>query len=123
MMPPHSLSPGGSPSWVSCWFHRAEGAWGEGSSPGQLRLSLLPGPSALCTQVKHEQLLKHQERMIRDMELAVARRETITTRAEGHSKTDKQFLTRTDFHHKQTELRRKIRDVHKVGGPVTRRGT
>lgn len=74
-------------------------------------------------KVKHEQLLKHQERMIRDMELAVARRETITTRAEGHSKTDKQFLTRTDFHHKQTELRRKIRDVHKVGGPVTRRGT
>nr|KAF6455148.1 coiled-coil domain containing 40 [Rousettus aegyptiacus] len=65
-------------------------------------------------KVKHEQLLKHQERMIRDMELAVARRETITTRAEGHSKTDKQFLTRTDFHHKQTELRRKIRDVHKA---------
>ncbi|XP_039715292.1 coiled-coil domain-containing protein 40 isoform X2 [Pteropus medius] len=64
-------------------------------------------------KVKHGQLLKQQERMIRDMELAVARRETIVTRAEGHSKIDKQFITRTDFHHKQTELRRKIRDVHK----------
>ncbi|ELK12282.1 Coiled-coil domain-containing protein 40 [Pteropus alecto] len=65
-------------------------------------------------KVKHGQLLKQQERMIRDMELAVARRETIVTRAEGHSKIDKQFITRTDFHHKQTELRRKIRDVHKA---------
>ncbi|XP_023378784.1 coiled-coil domain-containing protein 40 [Pteropus vampyrus] len=65
-------------------------------------------------KVKHGQLLKQQERMIRDMELAVARRETIVSRAEGHSKIDKQFITRTDFHHKQTELRRKIRDVHKA---------
>lgn len=75
-----------------------------------------PGP-ALCTQVKHGQLLKQQERMIRDMELAVARRETISTRAEGQSRVDKKLLTRTDFRHKQTELRRKIRDLHKVGEP------
>lgn len=53
--------------------------------------------------------------MIRDMELAVARRETIVTQAEGQGKTDRKLLTRTDFHHKQIELRRKIRDVHKVG--------
>lgn len=122
MMPPDSLSPGGPPSLVPCWFHGVE--WGgAGSSPGQPCLSPLPGPSALCAQVKHGQLLKQQERMIRDMELAVARRETILTRAEGHSKIDKQFLTRTDFHHRQTELRRRIRDVHKVGSPVARRGT
>lgn len=49
------------------------------------------------------------------MELAVTRRETITTQAEGQSKRDKKLLTRTDFHHKQAELRRKIRDLHKVG--------
>ncbi|XP_053768019.1 coiled-coil domain-containing protein 40 isoform X2 [Desmodus rotundus] len=65
-------------------------------------------------QVKHRQLLKRQERMIRDMELAVTRRETIATQAEGQSKRDRKLLTRTDFHHKQTELRRKIRDLHKA---------
>lgn len=60
--------------------------------------------------------------MIRDMELAVTRRGTISTRAEGQSKMDKKLFTRTDFHHKQAELRRKIRDVHKVGGPGDRDG-
>ncbi|XP_032312544.1 coiled-coil domain-containing protein 40 isoform X1 [Camelus ferus] len=65
-------------------------------------------------KVKHGQLLKQQEKMIRDMELAVARRETISTRAEGQCKLDKKLLTRTDFHHKQTELRRKIRDIRKA---------
>lgn len=84
-------------------------------------------PSALCAQVRHGQLLKQQEKMIRDMELAVARRETISTQAKGQSKMDKKLLTRTNFHHQQTELRRKIRDIHKVGavrqggsGPRTR---
>uniref|UniRef100_A0A8C9E913 Coiled-coil domain 40 molecular ruler complex subunit n=1 Tax=Phocoena sinus TaxID=42100 RepID=A0A8C9E913_PHOSS len=65
-------------------------------------------------KVKHGQLLKQQEKMIQDMELAVARRETISTRAEGQCKMDKKLLTRTDFHCKQTELRRKIRDIHKA---------
>ncbi|XP_066877143.1 coiled-coil domain-containing protein 40 isoform X2 [Kogia breviceps] len=65
-------------------------------------------------KVKHGQLLKQQEKMIRDMELAVARRETISTRAEGQRKMDKKLLTRTEFHHVQTELRRKIRDIHKA---------
>ncbi|KAF6092778.1 coiled-coil domain containing 40 [Phyllostomus discolor] len=65
-------------------------------------------------QVKHAQLLKRQERMVRDMELAVTRRETIATQAEGQSKRDKKLLTRTDFYHKQAELRRKIRDLHKA---------
>lgn len=53
--------------------------------------------------------------MIRAMELAVARRETVTTQAEGQRKMDRKALTRTEFHHKQLELRRKIRDVRKVG--------
>lgn len=49
------------------------------------------------------------------MELAIAHRESISTKAEGQSKMDRKLLTRTDFHHKQTELQRKIRDLHKVG--------
>ncbi|XP_077022270.1 coiled-coil domain-containing protein 40 isoform X2 [Tamandua tetradactyla] len=65
-------------------------------------------------KVKHGQLLKQQEKMIRDMEMAVARRETIVARAEGQSRMDRKTLTRTDFHHRQAELRRKIRDVHKA---------
>lgn len=90
---------------------------GQGSAEVmETALATLPhGPSALCTQVRHGQLLKQQEKMIRDMELAVARRETISTQAKGQSKVDKKLLTRTDFHHQQTELRRKIRDIHKVG--------
>ncbi|XP_069887688.1 coiled-coil domain-containing protein 40 [Dipodomys merriami] len=58
-------------------------------------------------------LLKQQEKMIRDMEMAVARREAIVVQAEGQSKT-KKVLTRSDFHHKQVELRRKIREVYKA---------
>lgn len=72
-------------------------------------------PLCLACQVRHGQLLKQQEKMIRDMELAVARRETVSTQAEGQGKMDKKLLTRTDFHHRQAELRRKIRDAHKVG--------
>ncbi|KAM6175984.1 coiled-coil domain-containing protein 40 [Erethizon dorsatum] len=64
-------------------------------------------------KVKHRQLLKQQEKMIRDMEMVVAHRETIITQAEGQSKMDKKALTRTDFHHQQIELQRKIRETHK----------
>ncbi|XP_047687577.1 coiled-coil domain-containing protein 40 isoform X2 [Prionailurus viverrinus] len=71
-------------------------------------------------KVRHGQLLKQQEKMIRDMELAIARRETISTQAEGQRKTDKKLLTRTDFHRKQTELRREIRDVHKATEECTK---
>ncbi|XP_006869709.1 PREDICTED: coiled-coil domain-containing protein 40 [Chrysochloris asiatica] len=65
-------------------------------------------------KVRHGQLMKQQEKMVRDMEMAVAHRDTITTRAEGQSKMDKKTITRTDFHYKQIELRRKIRDIHKA---------
>lgn len=71
-------------------------------------------------KVRHGQLLKQQEKMIHDMELAIARRETISTQAEGQRKTDKKLLTRTDFHRKQTELRRTIRDVHKATEECTK---
>ncbi|OBS83370.1 hypothetical protein A6R68_22651 [Neotoma lepida] len=65
-------------------------------------------------KVKLGQLLKQQEKMIHDMELAVTRRETIAVQAEGQSKRDKKIITRTDFHLQQNELRRKIRDTHKA---------
>ncbi|KAG8507499.1 Coiled-coil domain-containing protein 40 [Galemys pyrenaicus] len=65
-------------------------------------------------KVRHKQLLKQQEKMIRDMELAVARRETISTQAEGQCKGDRKLLTRTDFHLRQVELRRRIRDTHQA---------
>ncbi|KAK7797028.1 hypothetical protein U0070_003134 [Myodes glareolus] len=65
-------------------------------------------------RVKHGQLLKQQEKMIQDMELAVSRREAIVVQAEGKSKIDKKIITRTDFHFQQNELRKKIRDTHKA---------
>ncbi|PNI31224.1 CCDC40 isoform 3 [Pan troglodytes] len=71
-------------------------------------------------KVRLGQLLKQQEKMIRAMELAVARRETVTTQAEGQRKMDRKALTRTDFHHKQLELRRKIRDVRKATDECTK---
>lgn len=60
--------------------------------------------------------------MIHAMEAAVSHRETITTRAESQAKADNKLLTRTDFHHRQAELRRKIRDTHKVGNSHPGRG-
>ncbi|XP_035157863.2 coiled-coil domain-containing protein 40 isoform X1 [Callithrix jacchus] len=65
-------------------------------------------------KVKLGQLLKQQEKMICAMEMAVARRETVTTQAEGQLKMDRKALTHTEFHRKQLELRRKIRDIHKA---------
>ncbi|XP_005070245.1 coiled-coil domain-containing protein 40 isoform X2 [Mesocricetus auratus] len=65
-------------------------------------------------KVKHGQLLKQQEKMIHDMELAVARRETIAIQAQGQSKTDKKIVTRTDFHFQQKELQKKIRNIQKA---------
>lgn len=84
---------------------------GKGGLP---TLSIPSCPSVLCPQVKHGQLLKQQEKMIRDMELAVTRRETIVIQAEGQSKIDKKVVTKTDFHYQQSELRKKIREIHKV---------
>ncbi|XP_029783178.1 coiled-coil domain-containing protein 40 [Suricata suricatta] len=71
-------------------------------------------------KIRHGQLLKQQEKMIRDMELAVGRRETICTQAEGQGKMDKKSLTWTDFQRRQAELRRKIRDVHKATEDCTK---
>ncbi|NWU70213.1 CCD40 protein, partial [Pterocles burchelli] len=64
-------------------------------------------------QVRYGQLMKQQEKMIRDMEAAVSRRETIAIRGEGQNKTDKKHITRSDFHRKKQELRKKISETQK----------
>ncbi|XP_031821446.1 coiled-coil domain-containing protein 40 [Sarcophilus harrisii] len=64
-------------------------------------------------QVKLAQLKKQQEKMIREMEAAVISRDSFVTRGEGQNKIDKKALTRTNFHHQQMELRKKIRETQK----------
>uniref|UniRef100_A0A8C4Y3Z7 Coiled-coil domain 40 molecular ruler complex subunit n=1 Tax=Gopherus evgoodei TaxID=1825980 RepID=A0A8C4Y3Z7_9SAUR len=70
-------------------------------------------------QVRYSQLTKQQEKMIRDMEAAVSRRETIMIRGEGQSKMDKKHFTKSDFHHKTQELRKKIKETQKVSRTIT----
>ncbi|XP_055448522.1 coiled-coil domain-containing protein 40 isoform X2 [Psammomys obesus] len=65
-------------------------------------------------KVKHGQLLKQQEKMIREMEMTVAHRENVVIQAESSRKADKKMITRNDFHFQQNELRRKIRDIRKA---------
>ncbi|NXS52993.1 CCD40 protein, partial [Brachypteracias leptosomus] len=64
-------------------------------------------------QVRHDQLLKQQEKMIRGMEASVSRREMITMLGEGQNKPDKKRITRNDFHRKKQELRKKISETQK----------
>ncbi|NWI64273.1 CCD40 protein, partial [Todus mexicanus] len=64
-------------------------------------------------QVRYGQLMKQQEKVIRDMEASVSRREVIATRGEGQSKADKKRFTKSDFHSKKQELRKKISDTQK----------
>ncbi|XP_064378923.1 coiled-coil domain-containing protein 40 isoform X1 [Dromaius novaehollandiae] len=64
-------------------------------------------------QVRYGQLMKQQEKMIRDMEASVSRRETIAIRGEGQSKMDKKHITKSDFHRKKQELRKKISETQK----------
>ncbi|XP_053157857.1 coiled-coil domain-containing protein 40 isoform X2 [Hemicordylus capensis] len=64
-------------------------------------------------QVRYSQLMRQQEKMMRDTEAAVARRETIVVRGEGQSKQNKQLLTKSDFHYKKLELMKKIKETQK----------
>ncbi|XP_063152602.1 coiled-coil domain-containing protein 40 [Candoia aspera] len=64
-------------------------------------------------QVRYQQLMKQQEKLMREMEAAVSRRETIVIRAEGQSKTNKQVLTKGDYHYKKLELKKKIKESQK----------
>ncbi|NXD16666.1 CCD40 protein, partial [Nothocercus nigrocapillus] len=64
-------------------------------------------------QVRYGQLMKQQEKMIRDMEASVSRRETIAIRGEGQNKMAKKHITKSDFHRKKQELRKKISETQK----------
>ncbi|KAM9211236.1 coiled-coil domain-containing protein 40-like [Leptosomus discolor] len=64
-------------------------------------------------QVRYGQLMKQQEKMIRDMEASVSRREVIALRGEGQNKRDKKLVPKSVFHCKKQELRRKISKAQK----------
>ncbi|NXL49858.1 CCD40 protein, partial [Podilymbus podiceps] len=64
-------------------------------------------------QVRYGQLMKQQEKMIRDMETSVSRREAIAIRGEAQNKMDKKSTTKSDFHCKKQELRKKISETQK----------
>ncbi|KAG9473612.1 hypothetical protein GDO78_004095, partial [Eleutherodactylus coqui] len=62
-------------------------------------------------QIRYAQLMKQQEKMIRDMEAVVSRRETITIRGKNQAEKDNKHLTARDFHGKMQELRKKIKEI------------
>ncbi|NXN66211.1 CCD40 protein, partial [Himantopus himantopus] len=64
-------------------------------------------------QVRYGQLMKQQEKMIRDMEASVSHREAIVIRGEGQNKTDKKRITKGNFHRKKQELRKMISETQK----------
>ncbi|KAK4812086.1 hypothetical protein QYF61_026918 [Mycteria americana] len=64
-------------------------------------------------QVRYGRLMKQQEKMIRDMEASVSRREAIAIRGEGQDKTEKKHITKSDFHRKKQELIKKISEIQK----------
>ncbi|NXJ02983.1 CCD40 protein, partial [Psophia crepitans] len=64
-------------------------------------------------EVRYGQLMKQQEKMIREMEASVSRREAIVIRGEGQNKADKKRVTKSDCHRKKQELRRKISETQK----------
>ncbi|NXG20776.1 CCD40 protein, partial [Grallaria varia] len=62
-------------------------------------------------QVRYGQLLKQQEKAVRDMEASVSRRETIAIRGEVQNKADKKHIAKNDLHQRKQELRKKIREA------------
>ncbi|KAM9222170.1 coiled-coil domain-containing protein 40 [Leptosomus discolor] len=64
-------------------------------------------------QVRYGQLMKQQEKMIRDMEASVSRREVIALLGEGQNKRDKKLVPKSIFHCKKQELRKKISKAQK----------
>ncbi|NXC33453.1 CCD40 protein, partial [Campylorhamphus procurvoides] len=62
-------------------------------------------------QVRYGQLLKQQEKLVRDMEASVSRREMIAIRGEAQNKADKKHSTKSDCQQRKQELRKKIREA------------
>ncbi|NXM33240.1 CCD40 protein, partial [Oxyruncus cristatus] len=83
-------------------------ATGSGSEQGEMQAMKA---EIRRMQVRYGQLLKQQEKVVRDMEASVSRRETIAIRGEAQSRVDRKHSTKNDFHQRKQELRRKIREV------------
>uniref|UniRef100_A0A8C2EDW1 Coiled-coil domain containing 40 n=1 Tax=Cyprinus carpio TaxID=7962 RepID=A0A8C2EDW1_CYPCA len=64
-------------------------------------------------EVCYAQLMKQQERLLRDMESVVARRETIAVRSEAQACSDHKQPTHNDYHNTLQSLRRKILQAKK----------
>ncbi|NXX97643.1 CCD40 protein, partial [Centropus bengalensis] len=64
-------------------------------------------------QVRYGQLMKKQEKIIRDMEASVSRREAITIHGENQNKTDKKHTTKSDVDRKKQNLRKQISETQK----------
>ncbi|XP_043097267.1 coiled-coil domain-containing protein 40 [Puntigrus tetrazona] len=64
-------------------------------------------------EVRYAQLMKQQERLLRDMESVVARRETIAVRSEAQARADHKQPTHNDYHNTLQSLRRKILQAKK----------
>uniref|UniRef100_A0AAR2IL46 Coiled-coil domain containing 40 n=1 Tax=Pygocentrus nattereri TaxID=42514 RepID=A0AAR2IL46_PYGNA len=66
-------------------------------------------------EVHYGHLLKQQQQLLRDMEAAVARRESIFTQSEAQARSDRKHPTHTDLRHTLQALRNNILHTHKVG--------
>ncbi|XP_053939357.1 coiled-coil domain-containing protein 40 isoform X2 [Cuculus canorus] len=62
-------------------------------------------------QIRYGQLMKQQEKMVREMEAFVSRREMITIRGESQKKTDKKCIPKSDIHRKNQDLRKQISET------------
>ncbi|NWI54176.1 CCD40 protein, partial [Calyptomena viridis] len=62
-------------------------------------------------QVCYGQLLRQQEKVVRDMEASVSRRETIAIRGEAQSRPEKRQAAKNDLQRKKQELRRKVKEA------------
>ncbi|NXF84076.1 CCD40 protein, partial [Sclerurus mexicanus] len=82
-------------------------ATGSGSEQGEIQAMKA---EIRRMQVRYGQLLKQQEKVVRDMEASVSRRETIAIRGEAQNKADK-HVTKNEFQQRKQELRKKIREA------------
>ncbi|XP_010156410.1 PREDICTED: coiled-coil domain-containing protein 40, partial [Eurypyga helias] len=71
-------------------------------------------------QVRYVQLMKQQEKMIRDMEASVSRREAIATHGGGQNNTDQKRVAKSGFRRKRQELRKKISEAQKNAEACTK---
>lgn len=65
-------------------------------------------------QVCYNQLLKQRERMLREMEMAVARRENIVIRSEVQADSTRKHSTHAVLQNTMQNLHRSILQIHKA---------